>query len=76
MEDFISRIEQAIHHLPMETAEEIQQETSQIIRLAKPQRNNTTKAEREALLTLRNDDSIRFSLQIKIMQSSYYSRAR
>jgi hypothetical protein len=58
MKDFISGIEQAIHHLPTETAEEIRQETSQIIRLAKPQRNNTPKAEREALLTLRNDDSI------------------
>jgi ATP-dependent Lon protease len=58
MKDFISGIEQAIHHLPTETAEEIRQEASRIIRLAKPQRTNTSKAEREALRTLRNDDSI------------------
>jgi hypothetical protein len=58
MKDFISGIEQAIHHLPTETAEEIRQEASRIIRLAKPQRTNTSKAEREALRTLRNDDSV------------------
>jgi hypothetical protein len=57
MKVFISRIEQAIHHLLMETAEEIRQEASRIIRLAKPQRINTLRAEREALQTLRNDDS-------------------
>jgi hypothetical protein len=58
MKDLISRIEQAIHHLPTDTAEEIQQETSWIIRHAKPQKNNTLRVEREALLALRNDDSI------------------
>jgi hypothetical protein len=58
MKDFISGIEQAIHHLPTETAEEIRQEASRILRRAKPQRTNTSKAEREALRTLRNNDSI------------------
>jgi ribosomal protein S20 len=58
MKDFINGTEQAIHHLPTETAEEIRQEASRIIRRAKPQRTNTSKAEREALRTLRNDDSI------------------
>jgi hypothetical protein len=56
--DLISGIEQAIHHLPTDTEEEIRRETSRIIRHAKPQKNNTPRVEREALLALRNDDSV------------------
>jgi hypothetical protein len=41
-----------------ETAEEIQQETSRIPRQSKPQKKNTTKAEREALRTLWEDREI------------------
>jgi hypothetical protein len=45
MKDFVSGIEQAIHHLPTETAKEIQQETSWIIRHAKPHHRRTTPRE-------------------------------
>jgi hypothetical protein len=57
MKDLISGIEQAIHHLSTDTAEEIRQETSRIIRHAKSQ-DNIPRVEREGLLPLRNDDSI------------------
>jgi hypothetical protein len=52
LKDVISGVEQAIQHLPTEMAEEIWQETSQILRQSKPQKKNTSKAEHEALQAL------------------------
>jgi hypothetical protein len=51
-------VEWAIQHLPTETAEELWQETSRILRQSKPQNKNTSKVEREALLALRVDREI------------------
>jgi hypothetical protein len=54
----ISGVERAILHLSIETAEEIRQETSRILRHSKPQKWNTSKMERNALLTLWKDNDI------------------
>jgi hypothetical protein len=58
LKDVISGVERAIRHLSTETAEEIRRETSRILRHSKPQKKNTSKMEREALLTLRKDKGI------------------
>jgi hypothetical protein len=58
LKDVISGVERAIQHLSMETAEEIRQETSQILRHSRPQKRNTSQAERNALLALQNDKDI------------------
>jgi hypothetical protein len=58
LKDIISGVERAIQHLPAETAEEIRQGTSRILRQSEPQKKNTARAEREALQTLREDREI------------------
>jgi len=58
LKDVISGVERAIQHLQTETAKEIGQETSWILRHSKPQKKNTSKAEREALLALQEDREI------------------
>jgi hypothetical protein len=56
-EDTISGVERAIQHLPSETAEDVQEKASYILRHAKPQKQNTSKAERDALRALRSGES-------------------
>jgi NADH:ubiquinone oxidoreductase subunit D len=58
LKDVISRVEQAIQHLPTETAEEIQQERSRILRQSECQKKNTSKAEHEVLQALWVDREI------------------
>jgi hypothetical protein len=55
LKDIVSGIEQAIQHLPTDTAVKIRQETSHIIRHSKSPKKNTSQAEQDALQALQND---------------------
>jgi excinuclease UvrABC nuclease subunit len=51
--EVINEMERAAQQLPMETAEEIRQEISHILKHFKAQKNNAPKAEHDALMSVR-----------------------
>jgi hypothetical protein len=55
IEDILAGFEKAVQSLPVEMAEEDRQETVRIIKSSSRPGNNITRAEREALRTLKND---------------------
>jgi hypothetical protein len=76
--EVISGVERAIRHLPTEQAGDIRQETSRIIKHSKPQKANNSKAERDALRALRDNQDILVLLAGKgnasvVMTSKDYS---
>lgn len=58
LKNVITGVERSIQHLSTETAEEIRQEISRILRRAELKNRNTSQAERDALLALRKDKDI------------------
>jgi hypothetical protein len=58
-------VEREIQHIPLETAEEVQEEASYILRCAESQKQNTSKAEQDALRTLWSNESVMILLPIK-----------
>jgi len=57
-EDTLAGVEKAVHSLPVEMAEEARQETVRIIKSSSRPRDNLTRAEREALKTLKNNTNL------------------
>jgi len=58
IEDILAGVEKAVQSLPVEMVEEARQETVRIIKSSSRPRNNITRAEREALRTLRNNTDL------------------
>jgi hypothetical protein len=55
VKDFFAWVEKAVQPLPIKTAEEARPETARIIKSSSRPRDNLTKAEREALWTLKKN---------------------
>jgi hypothetical protein len=72
LKDVTIGVERAIQHLPTAAAEEIRQETSRILRHSKSQKRNISKAEREALLAVRNNEDSRFFPQTEATRPLCY----
>lgn len=54
----ISGVDRAVQHLPMETAEDIWQETCHILQHPKAQKNNTSNAKKDALVSLQEEKDV------------------
>jgi hypothetical protein len=57
-EDILVGVEKAVQSLPVETAEEARQEAVRIIKSSARPSNNITRAEKEALRTLKNNTEL------------------
>jgi hypothetical protein len=60
-EDILAGVEKAVQSLPVDMVEEARQETVRIIKSSSRPRNNITRAEREALRTLKNNTDLSIS---------------
>jgi hypothetical protein len=58
IEDILAGVEKAVQSLPVEMAEEAKQEIVRIIKNSSRTRGSITRAEREALRTLKNDNDL------------------
>jgi len=58
IEDILAGVEKAVHSLPVEMAEGARQKTARIIKSSSRPRNNLTRAEREALGTLKKNTDL------------------
>jgi hypothetical protein len=82
LKETISITERAILHIPKDIAEEIRQETSCILKHAKPRKENVTKEEKRALMALQNDTNIAILLADKenatvvILDQDYHNKMR
>ena len=58
IEDMLTGVEKAVQPLPVESAEEVRQETIRIIKSASKPKNNLTRTERAALKNLKNNSEL------------------
>jgi len=70
-EDILAGVEKAVQSLPVEMAEETRQETVRIIKSSSRPRENITRAEREALRTLKNNTDLTILPPDKAMLPSF-----